>query len=301
MAQHQEGFLQAKDGLRLFWQSDVPQNPKARLALVHGYAEHIGRYRPVIDAWVADGIAVFGFDCRGHGRSEGRRGYCNRFSDYLDDIEVLINHFAAEDRPGAASSDRASATGELPRARATNRRNEKWFILGHSHGGLIAIHHLARHPQQWAGLVLSSPYLRLALTPPAAKVFAARMVEKVLPWAPFKNEISFDQLTRDAKAQVLVSRDPLYNRTVTPRWFSESTRAQAQALALGPSLTLPVLVISGGEDPIASTATTRAFFSTVGAKEKNYQEYPGMRHETLNEIGKEEVWKHISFWISAHS
>jgi len=182
-----------------------------------------------------------------------------------------------------------------------DRRAEKWFLLGHSHGGLIAIHHLARRGRQWAGLILSSPYLRLALTPPAAKVFAARLVEKVLPWAPFKNEISFDQLTRDAKAQVLVSRDPLYNRTVTPRWFSESTRAQAQALALGPSLTLPVLVICGGEDPIASTATTRAFFSTVGAREKNYQEYPGMLHETLNEIGKEEVWKQISYWISAHS
>ncbi len=277
MAQHQEGFLEAKDGLRLFWQSDLPQNPKARVALVHGYAEHIGRYQPVIDAWVADGIAVFGFDCRGHGRSEGRRGHCNRFSDYLDDFELFVNHWGVSDRPG------------------------KWFLLGHSHGGLIAIHDLARRGPQWAGLILSSPYLRLALTPPAAKVFAARLVEKVLPWAPFKNEISFDQLTRDAKAQVLVSRDPLYNRTVTPRWFSESTRAQAQALALGPSLTLPVLVICGGEDPIASTATTRAFFSTVGAREKNYQEYPGMLHETLNEIGKEEVWKQISYWISAHS
>jgi alpha-beta hydrolase superfamily lysophospholipase len=278
MADHQEGFLQAKDGLRLFWQSDLPQNPKARVALVHGYAEHIGRYQPVIDALVAEGIAVVGFDCRGHGRSEGRRGHCNRFSDYLDDFEVFVNHFGVADR-----------------------RTEKWFLLGHSHGGLIAIHHLARRGPQWAGLILSSPYLRLALIPPRAKVFAARLVEKVLPWAPFKNEIRFDQLTRDAQAQVLVSRDPLYNRTVTPRWFSESTRAQAEARALGPSLRLPVLVICGGEDPIASTAATRAFFSTVGAREKNYQEYPGMLHETLNEIGKEEVWKQISYWISAHS
>jgi alpha-beta hydrolase superfamily lysophospholipase len=275
MAKHQEGFLQAKDGLRLFWQSDLPQNPKARVALVHGYAEHIGRYQPVIDALVADRIAVFGFDCRGHGRSEGRRGYCNRFSDYLDDLEVFVQHLPANDGPS------------VPR-----------FILGHSHGGLIAIHHLARGGGEWAGLVLSSPYLRLALTPPKAKVFAARLVEKVLPWAPFKNEIAFDQLTRDARAQELVSRDPLYNRTVTPRWFSESTRAQAEALSLGPKLTLPVLVICGAEDPIASTATTRGFFATLAAREKNYQEYPGMLHETLNEIGKEEVWKQISRWIS---
>jgi lysophospholipase len=278
MAQRHEGFLPAKDGLRLFWQSDVPQKPKARVVLVHGYAEHIGRYQPVIDALVAEGISVFGFDCRGHGRSEGKRGHCDRFSDYLDDLEVCLSHFGMSDRP-----------------------KEKWFLLGHSHGGLIAIHHLARRGQQWAGLILSSPYLRLALTPPAAKVFAATLVGKVLPSASFKNEIRFDQLTRDARAQVLVSRDPLYNRTVTPGWFRESTQAQAQAIALGPSLTLPLLVICGAEDPIASTATTRAFFSTVGASEKNYQEYPGMLHETLNEIGKEEVWKQISYWISVHS
>ena len=282
MAEHQEGFLQSKDGLRLFWQWDAPDKPRARVMLVHGYAEHIGRYRPFIQALLAESIAVFGFDYRGHGQSEGRRGHCKRFSEYLEDLQIFVDHVAPSDRRQAGAP--------------------KWFLLGHSHGGLIAIHYLAqRDARQWAGLILSSPYLRLALTPPPAKVLAAKCVEKVLPWLPFKNEISFDQLTRDAEAQALVSRDPLYNRTVTPRWFSESTRAQQEALKMGPSITLPTLVICGEKDPIASTAATRSFFDTVSARDKNYQEYPGMLHETLNEIGKEEVWRRISHWISDHS
>jgi lysophospholipase len=46
--------------------------------------------------------------------------------------------------------------------------------------------------------------------------------------------------------------------------------------------------------------TGRAFFEAVGSKDKQYKVYPGMRHEPLNELGKEEVQRDISNWISAH-
>ena len=51
---------------------------------------------------------------------------------------------------------------------------------------------------------------------------------------------------------------------------------------------------------MASVETGRAFFEAVGSKDKVYKVYPGMRHEPLNELGKEEVQGDISNWISAH-
>src|SRR5258708_26482380 len=86
MARHDEGFFNAKDNLRLFWESDLPDQPKAHLGIVHGYADHSGRYRKFIDALVADGFAVHAFDYRGHGQAGGRRGYCGKFSEFIDDL-----------------------------------------------------------------------------------------------------------------------------------------------------------------------------------------------------------------------
>ncbi|HYR55963.1 MAG TPA: alpha/beta hydrolase [Myxococcaceae bacterium] len=276
MAQHDEGFFNAKDNLRLFWESDLPDRPKAHLGIVHGYADHSGRYRKFIDALVADGFAVHAFDYRGHGQADGRRGYCEKFSEFIDDLDAFWSRI------------RASA------------RSERAFLIAHSHGGLMAIHYQARNPPGLAGLVLSAPYLRLAFKAPPLKVFAAKAIEKVIPWLPIKNELVPEMLTRDPEAQKAVERDHLYNRSVTPRWFSESNAAQWQAREMAPKIQLPIYVVCGAEDPVASTPTTREFFERIGSADKQYQEYPGMRHEVLNEVGKEVVWKDISRWISKH-
>src|SRR3954468_20714771 len=90
MPRHDEGFFSAKDNLRLFWESDLPdREPKAHVAIVHGYGDHAGRYRATIDALVKDGFGVHAFDYRGHGQGDGRRAYADRFTDYVDDLEAF--------------------------------------------------------------------------------------------------------------------------------------------------------------------------------------------------------------------
>jgi lysophospholipase len=277
MPRHDEGFFSGKDKLQLFWVSDLPDGPpRAHVALVHGYGDHSGRYRPAIDALVADGYAVHSFDYRGHGRAGGRRGHADRWSHFVDDLEV----FWARVRRAAGG--------------------EKTFLLGHSHGGLMALHWLARDVQGLSGLVLSAPYLRLALTPPALKVVAARLVGPVLPWLPIKSGLKAADLTRDEVIQAATLADPLYLDIATPGWFVESSRAQVQALATGPALKVPLLLLCGEKDGVASTVASRAFFESVASADKTYKEYVGMRHEPMNEVGRDEVFRDISGWISKH-
>lgn len=274
MAEHSEGFFNAQDHLRLFWESDTPTAPRAHVALVHGYADHCGRHRGIIGHLVSQGFAVHAFDYRGHGQADGRRGHCDAFSEYVDDLDLFWERV------------RAATAGK------------KAFLLAHSHGGLMALHWLKRRPKDLAGLLLSAPYLRLGFEPPAIKVLAAKVVEKFIPWLPFKNELTFDQLSTDPEVQKASERDPLYNRTVTPRWFLRSTLAQQEAMSFGPSLQLPIFLCVGAGDTVASVAATRGFFATIGSADKTYKEYPGMRHEVMNEIRREEVWSDISNWIS---
>jgi alpha-beta hydrolase superfamily lysophospholipase len=273
---HEEGFFSAKDNLRLFWESDVPDEPRAHIALVHGYADHSGRYRDVMDALAKDGFAVHAFDYRGHGQSGGRRGHVDRFDEYLDDLELQWRRV----RQAAGA--------------------RKTFLLGHSHGGLISILFQRRNPEGLSGLILSAPYLELALKPSPMKVFTSKMVGKVIPWLPVKNEIQPELLTRDPELQRKVMKDHLYNQVVTPRWFTESNRAQAEAFALAPQIKLPTLMFWGSNDGIANPSAARRFIDAVGAKDKTFREYEGMLHEPMNDLGREQVWKDISGWIFAH-
>ncbi|MBX5484483.1 MAG: alpha/beta hydrolase [Myxococcaceae bacterium] len=273
---HDEGFFSARDNLRLFWESDVPEDPKAHVAVLHGYADHSGRYRGIIQHLVGEGYAVHAFDYRGHGQSGGRRGHCDHFNDYLDDVDAFWARVK-------------EASG-----------GKKTFVLAHSHGALISVVWQKRSPAGLDGLILSAPYLKLALEPPRLKVLVAQMVGAVVPWLPVKNPLVPEQLTRDPAAQREVMKDHLYNQVVTPRWFRESNAAQHEAMALAPSLKLPIFVFCGSADPIASASATQKFFEAVGSSDKRLKVYEGFVHEPMNDLGKEQVWRDISLWISEH-
>jgi len=97
MVHHEEAFLDV-DGARLWTEDDVPSGARAHVLVVHGYADHLGRYRAFRDALLAEGLGVHTYDQRGHGKSPGPRGHVRRFSDYLDEAERLL-HRALELRP----------------------------------------------------------------------------------------------------------------------------------------------------------------------------------------------------------
>ena len=282
MNHHQEGQLSAPDGTRLWFERDVPDGARAHIVLVHGYGDHLGRYRTFRDAMLADRFAVHAYDVRGHGRSEGGRGAVRAFSDYTAELEAFVRSTQA-------------LTGGLP-----------LFIFAHSHGALITLRWLAGGGAETAlalglrGLVLSAPYLGLAFTPPAWKTAPAVLLSRLLPEAPFPTGISAEDLSRDPAWQQATDADRLYGRKATPRWFTEHTRAQAEVLASGPRLQIPVLLMLPGEDRIASAAVSRRWFETLTTPDRRLREWPSMRHEIFAELGKEDVYAETSRWISEH-
>lgn len=277
MRRQDEGFFASKDGTRLFWRLDAPTaEPSAWLGVVHGYGDHCGRYRQPIDAFVAAGFGVLSFDYRGHGKADGPRADCNAWGDYLEDMKVFFARLvdAAKGKP--------------------------IFLVAHSHGALIATHFLAAPPPELKGAVLSAPFYALAFEPPALKLLAAKLVKGVLPGLKLGNELKPQDLSRDPAWQAETKADPLYLHVTTPRWFFEMQGAQRRLSGLGPSVKLPLLMLAGTADPIASMPAAKAFFETVGSRDKTYKEYGDYRHEVLMEVGREQVWADISSWISAH-
>ncbi len=271
--QTEEGFFSARDGLRLFWHSAKVPSPVAHVAVLHGYAEHLGRHAEVTRALNDAGYTVHLLDCRGHGQSGGKRAHVDKFEDYLSDLELFL----------ARVHEQAKG---LP-----------VFLVGHSHGGLIAARYLLDKPEAVRGAVLSSPYLRLKLQVPALKLMAGRLMARILPSLPMKNELKVEQLTRDVAIQNATKADPLYQQIATPGWFTQSTLAQETVLRRATEFVTPFLMIFGGADPIADPAAGREFFDHATSKDKQQKLYDGLLHETFHEPERAMVFKDLVGWL----
>jgi lysophospholipase len=272
-----EGFLTSKDGTRLYYRSLAPDGEAAaQVAIVHGFGDHSGRYVEAMQALAGRGIATIAMDHRGHGKADGRRADCKRWDEFLEDMEAFWRKAVSE------------------------ARGRPTFVLGHSHGGLIATHWAALKPPGLAGLLLSSPFYALSLKPPRLKLLGARALKGVWPTLALSNELTPQMLTRDPALQQATADDPLYVHTITPRWFFECLAAQARLEGLGPSITVPVWLGAGSADPVVSTPRSTAFFATLGSTDKTRKEYQGFLHELLNEVGRQQVHDDIAQWILAH-
>jgi alpha-beta hydrolase superfamily lysophospholipase len=277
-ARHEEGFLNSADHLRLFWQRYTPSSARATVAVLHGGGDHGGRYPALTSALVQAGFQVALVDLRGHGQSDGRRWHVDSFHDNLADFDAFVAKLSQDGVAG-----------------------DQLFVVGHSHGALVAALWGMSRGRHVSGFVLSSPYFRLAMKPPAAKILIGRLVGRIVPWLPVDAGLDLATLTSDEELQRWTARDPLYGRKTTPRWFDESLRAQIEVLRRAGEFTAPVLVLAGGDDKIADAAAARAFVGAAGSADKRIVVYDGFRHEIFNEVSRAQPIGEAVAWLTAHA
>jgi alpha-beta hydrolase superfamily lysophospholipase len=274
-----EGTLdrQRTPGPALYFNAAFPQGtPQAVVGVLHGYADYSARYSHVFAAWAERGIASVGIDMRGHGRAGGARGFCERFTDYLDDVSELVQ-LIGERAPGVPA-----------------------ILFGHSFGGLVAASAVIRQPGSWRALVLSAPYLGLAAHVPIVKAFAGRIASRVVPGFGLPSGLRGAELTHDSERARAYDEDPLVFKTVNSRWFRETEKAQARALDGASSVTLPLYLVIGTADPIVKMESARQFFESASSSEKTWDVRGGMLHEVLNEPEWRSIADAIADFVLAH-
>lgn len=271
-------FFQSRDGTQLHEQTWPAQGTAlASVVIVHGYGEHIARYDETGRALAAAGFSVRGLDLRGHGQSSGVRGYCDRFDQYLEDLDAMI----------------ARARGD----------NLPVYILAHSFGALVAPFYTLAHAGAVAGMVLTSPFWKLALAVPPAKLIAGKIASRVYGKLALPSGLRGADVTRDPEIAAAYDRDPLNNKTATARWFTEASAAQESLVARAAELTLPVLVVAGEADKIAASSQARVVFDRIASKDKTLRMLTGQYHEVLNEPkpDREKTVAEIVEWLRAHA
>ncbi|MFO1539901.1 MAG: alpha/beta fold hydrolase [Chloroflexota bacterium] len=246
-------------------------DPWLHVLVVHGVAEHSGRYARTMDLLADAGIAVAAYDHRGHGRSSGGRGHVDGWEDLTGDVGRML----AEVRSGAADHPVA--------------------ILAHSMGGLIALDAVLAGRAAPDLLVLSAPGLGDAL--PGWQHALAPVVAAVAPRLRFPNAWDGSVLSRDPSVAAAAAADPLNLRAVTARLgaggFAAQKRVNAAVAGL-PAAPLPTLVLHGTDDRLVPPRATEALGRLPGVSRRLY---PGLRHELLNEPEGSAIVADIVGWL----
>jgi acylglycerol lipase len=274
---HREGHFKGLNNLNIYYQAWLPDEaPLAVLLLVHGLAEHSGRYGNVVNHLVPRGYAVYALDHRGHGRSQGRRVYVERFGDYLDDLKAFFDLLR----------------GWQPEARV--------FMLGHSMGGAISLAYALRHQDELDGLILSGAAVKVGASVSPATVAAGKVIAALLPKMGVL-ALDASAISQNPAVVTAYETDPLVHRgKVTARLGAELIKTMQVFPQQVPELRLPVLILHGDADRLADSQGSRWLYQAAGSADKTLQIYQGYYHEIFNEPGRERVLADVQTWLAAH-
>jgi len=274
---HQEGFFKGVRDANIYFQGWLPENePRAVLLIVHGLAEHCGRYMNVVNHFVPLGYAVYGIDHLGHGKSDGKRVYVERFNDYTNTLKVYFDmiHGWQPDKP--------------------------IFLVGHSMGGLISAVYLLDHQAELAGAVLSGAAVKVPSNITPATLLVGKMLSALIPRLGLLG-LDVNGVSRDPGVVQAYVSDPLvHTGKTTARLAAEMVKAMQTISGQAAKITLPIMIVQGSADKLIDPAGAQMLYDAVSSADKEIRIYDGFYHEVFNEPEHDKVLRDIKIWLEAH-
>jgi len=275
--EHIEGNFKGVRNTNIYYQAWLPAGDvKAVLLVVHGLGEHSGRYMNVVDHFVPLGYAVYALDHIGHGKSDGDREIVANFEDFTDTLTIYFNMVKdwQKDKPV--------------------------FLLGHSLGGAIVSYYLLDHQADFKGAVISAPAVKVGDSISALTITMSKVLSKL---APKMGVLALDATTisKDPLVVQAYVNDPLVFHGKTPaRMGAEMLSAMQRISAEAGKITLPIIIVQGGDDKLVDPAGAQMLNDMASSKDKTLEIYPGMYHEVFNEPNRLRVLKDVETWLAAH-
>lgn len=246
---------------------------KAALVVVHGLAEHAGRYNNLINHFIPLGYAAYAIDHIGHGKSSGKRGFVERFEHYVDTLKTF--------RDMAAQWQ-----GDKP-----------LFMIGHSMGGLIGTIYLIEHPNGFNGAVFSGPAVKFSGSISPFTVTIGKVLSNIAPKLGL-TQLDATGISRDKNVVDEYMNDPLvYHGKISARLGAELLRAMERVASEADRIITPIFVLQGGEDSLVSPEGARILYEKAGSEDKTLKIYDGLYHEIFNEPERDRVLRDVEDWL----
>lgn len=274
-----EGRIVLSDRGERYRYAWLPAAPKRAMILVHGYAEHAGRYDEMAMHFAARGFAVHAYDQAGHGRTRGPRGHVDRFERLLDELARFVEQIAL-DHPGVPI-----------------------VLVGHSMGGLVVAGTAALRRPAVDRIVLSGALLELPTTGSLdrrLRLLAARILSRIAPRIGLSTGLDVDGLSRDPEVVRRYVEDPYVKDRMSARFAAGLFSMVEQVGRAASRVERPILILHGEADPICPVSGSRRFHAGLAPeiiKSSRLSVYPGLRHEIFNEPERETIWREMLAWI----
>lgn len=268
--------IHARGGTKLVCKCWKPIDPpKAVLFIVHGLGEHLGRYEEMANIFIENQIAVFAFDHRGHGQSEGKKGHAESIDQFVDDVEFTLmkcrNLFL-----------------EIP-----------IFLYGHSMGGQIVASFLDKvKSKEIKGAIISSAWFRIVNPPPHWQIKLIKKLKSFLPGFTQSNKIDPKKISSVKGEIELYQKDPLIHDKISLALFHALYHNGLKLAQHAQAAKIPVLVCHGDKDQITSKPGSEQYANNLGEKAE-FKIWPGSFHEPHHDFEKEKVMRFYVDWVKA--
>ncbi len=277
MQKRSEGHFTGTKSANLYYQNWQTEDAVATLVMTHGMAEHSEAYQFLAKGLEKHKINLSAWDLRGHGKSDGKRGYVDKFMDYVDDLGLFLKHLDSQKKL------------TLP-----------YFLGSHSLGGLINLRYILENGVGRAnGVCLSSPLLGISLAVPPIKDFVAtNVLNRFLPTMTLHNEIDFNVLSHDQEIVKSYSADPFrHDKISSGVYVGMVENMKIINERGGNAISSPLLMQLAGDDQIVSRPASEAFFKTIYSGNKELIVYENDYHEIFNETDRDLVFADLAKFI----
>ncbi|GAA0078368.1 monoacylglycerol lipase [Clostridium sp. CTA-5] len=262
-------FINSFDDTRLYVNKSLVENANAVLVIVHGLGEACNRYEYVAQTLNTDGFSVYRFDHRGHGKSDGERGYYKDFNDMIEDINFIVNLAKSENK------------------------NLPIFLLGHSLGGFGVSAFGTKYPDKVNGIIMCG-----ALTRDTYGLTKA-IPKNLDPHTYLSNDMS-DLICTDKTVVQAYVNDPLTLTQISAGLYYEFAKGIKWLIDNKDNFKYPVLILHGENDKLVSCEDSKLFYESVSSIDKKLKIYDNLYHEILNEPCRDCIIATINEWINAH-
>jgi len=255
------------------WEADAP---KGQIYLVHGFAEHYRRYDRFARQLNKAGYTVHGFDLPGHGLSAGVRGHIDQFDQYIKTLDWFITN------------------------NPNHLNDTPTFLFGHSMGGLIASHYCINQPNQFKGLILTSPLAGFGGMFSLIGKGISKLVGRNDPSRSVPKALDPKGLTSIKTKWPEYTSDPLRLNTISPSLFQGMLRWSELLLHNAKLLKLPLLVFYSRTDTVVSPEKVASFFRNSGPKDKQLIAFTDTGHEIIHDHTEEQMVQKSLAWLKEH-